>query len=638
MLLTAATVMGQACRVSYVWPDGGPNSQSVTAHVYGDSFAVAPPSVRLVRSGYADLVGGSLNIISQRYLTCVFDLTASPTGLYDLSVSNAFGGDTLPRCFTVYSVPDLPPTWVKTNVGFGGSYMNGVVAGDGDGDGRTDVYGANNDGSIYGFEWDGLNWTRSTVGSGGGLIYAVAVGDGNGDGEMEVYGASGDSSLYQYKWSGSSWTRTTVGSGGWHMYGLAVGDGNGDTQPEVYGANGDSVLYQYKWNGASWDETVVGTGDWFMYAAAVGDGNSDGQLEVYAANTDSNVYQFKWNGATWAKTVVASAWGPMLGVAVGDGNGDGEQEVYSGSQDGNVYQSKWTGAIWDLTTVGSGSSGMLDIAVGDGDGDGYQEVYCANLDDSLYRFEWDGGGWLTTTLGAGSSDMSGLAIGDGNNDGKMEVYGANWDNLIYQFRPISSPDIDVSDTAYDFGPVPIGDSLDWNDLIVRNAGTGTLVVGGIISGNVAYTVVSPSFADTISPQDSSIVTVRFTPQLEGAIPGTLTVFSNDPDESPLYISLNGEGYVPGVQESTAEPRIFFVNPLGNPAFGEIVFHLTVPGRGHVTLSVFDIAGRLVDTPLARELEKGSHRATLRLGLPSGVYFYRARSPWGTITGRSVLLR
>ena len=291
-----------------------------------------------------------------------------------------------------------------------------------------------------------------------------------------------------------------------------------------------------------------------------------------------------------------------------------------------------------MTTVGSGSSGMLDIAVGDGDGDGHPEVYCSNLDDSLYAFEWDSGGWYATTLGAGSSDMSGLAMGDGNNDGKMEVYGANWDNLIYQFRPVSSPDIEVSDTLYDFGPVPIGDSLDWDNLIVRNEGTGTLVVGGIISDNTAYTVVSPPFADTISPRDSSIVTVRFKPQLEGATSGTLTVFSNDPDESPLYIGLNGEGYVPGVQEFLADARIFSMKPEADPASGEMVFRLTIPAGGHVTLNIFDIAGRLTDVPLAGQLERGTHRTSSRPGLPSGVYFYRAHSPWGTVAGKSVLLR
>jgi hypothetical protein len=638
ILLAASSVMGQGARVSHLWPGGGPNNQSVTAYVYGDSFAVAPPSVRLLRSGCPDVVAGSLNIISQRYLTCVFDLLGSATGLYDLSVVNAFGGDTLPRCFSIYTVPDLPPVWERTSVGFGGSYMNSVAVGDGDGDGSVDVFGANTDGTIYRFEWGGLNWTTSTVGSGTDVMYSVAVGDGNDDGVMEVYGASGDSTLYQFKWSGSDWTKTIVGSGGWHMYGLAVGDGNWDTQQEVYGANGDSVLYQYKWNGLSWDETVVGTGDWYMYAVAVGDGNSDNQMEVYAANTDSSVYQFKWNGATWAKTVVATGWGPMLGVAVGDGNGDGEQEVYSASQDGDIYQSKWNGLSWDVTTVGSGSSGMFGVAVGDGDGDGNPEVYCANLDDSLYRFEWDGGGWIATTLGAGTSDMSGLAMGDGNNDGKMEVYGACWDNLIYQFRPTSSPDIDVSDTLYDFGSVPIGDSLDWDNLIVRNTGTGTLIVGGIVSDNVAYTVVSPSFADTILPQDSSLVTVRFKPQAEGAIPGTLTVFSNDPDESPMYIAVNGEGYVPGIAESTARLRVFSVSPARNPMLEEVAFYLTTPGRGDVVLSIYDVTGRLVEVPMKRELGAGTYEVTCRSKMSSGVYFYRVASPWGTPSGRVVLLR
>jgi hypothetical protein len=638
LLMTATCVMGQGAKVSHIWPPGGPNSQSMTAHVYGDSFAVAPPTVTLMRSGQLDLNGGSINIISQGYLTCVFDLAGGSTGLYDLSVANAFGGDTLPGCFTVYSVPDTPAVWIRTGVGFGGSYMNGVAVGDGDGDGQVDVFGANNDGSVYRFEWDGSNWNRTTVGSANDLVYGVAVGDGNDDGAMEVYGSSGDSALYQFKWSGSDWTKTVVGSGGWHMYGVAVGDGNGDSEAEVYGANGDSTLYQYKWNGATWDETVVGRADWFMYAAAVGDGNGDGEMEVYAASTDTSVYQFKWNGAIWNMTVVATGWGPMLGVAVGDGNRDGQQEVYSGGQDGNVYQSKWNGVTWDQTMLGSGSSGFWGIAVGDGDGDGDAEVYAANLDDTLYQFEWDGGAWVTSVLGSGTSDMAGIAMGDGNNDGKMEVYGSSWDNTIYQFRPISSPDIDVSDTFHDFGPVPIGDSLDWTDLVVRNVGTGTLIVGGILPDNSAYTIISPSFADTVLPTDSSLVTVRFKPQMLGMAPGTLTVFSNDPDESPLYIGVNGEGVVPGVQERHSGHLGFSIRPGGSPVLGNIVLRVTTPGRGRVILSVFDITGRLVDMPLDEDVAAGTHRVACRSVTTTGVYFYRGESPWGIATGRLVLLR
>lgn len=636
--MIASGVMGQAARVSHVWPDGGPNSQSVTAYVYGDSFAMAPPSIKLIRSGYPDIDAGSINIISQKYMICVFDLMGTSTGLYDLAVINTFGGDTLPRCFTIYSVPDLPPVWERTNVGFGGSYMNGVAVGDGDGDGLIEVYGANNDNSIYRYEWGGSSWTRTTVGSGGDLMYGVAVADGNNDGEMEVYGACGDSALYQFKWSGSDWTGTTVGSGRWQMYGVAVGDGNGDTEAEVYGANRDSTLYQFKWNGVSWDKSTVGSADWYMYSAAVGDGNDDGEMEVYAASTDSSVYQFKWNGASWNKTVAATGWGPVLGVAVGDGDGDGEQEVYIAGQDGDINQSKWNGVSWDMIMVGSGSSGMLGVAVGDGDGDGLPEVYGPNLDDTLYEFEWDSGGWTRTILGSGTSDMSGVALGDGNYDGKMEVYGSCWDNTIYQFRPQSLPDIDLSDTTHDFGQVSIGDSLDWTELVVRNAGTGILIVGGIVPDDPAYTIVSPSFADTIMPDDSSLVTTRFKPQMLGPHPCTLTVFSNDPDESPLYISLTGEGVVIGVQQSNARFRGFSVRLEANPAVGNAVLRITAPERGHVTLRVFDAAGRLFEVALEEEVEAGMRAAISSSKMPSGIYFYRAESPWGTATGRFVLLR
>ena len=532
LLFSTMSVVAQAPKVAHIWPYAGLNEQSITASVHGDNFQTVPvTSVMLTKSGFPDISGSSISVVSEVYLTCSFDLTGESPGLYDLVADNASGADTLPGCFTVYSASPSPYVWERTLVGYGRNVMYGVAVGDGNGDGEIEVYGASWCDSIYQFKWDGITWQKTTLGTGGNAMWGVAVGDGNGDGEIEVYGANYDSSLYQFRWDGITWQKTTVGAGGAAMHAVAAEDGNGDGEIEVYGACGDHSLYQFRWDGMTWQKTIVGTGGNAMWRIAVGDGNNDGEIEVYGANADSSLYQFKWDGITWQKTTLGAGPHWMWGVAVGDGNGDGEMEVYGACfSDHSLYQFKWDGISWQKTTVGTGGLDMYAVAVGDGDGDGEIEVYCG-AQGIVFQFKWDGITWQRTTVGVGL--YLGIAVGDGNGDGEMEVYGSSGDMNMDQFKP------------------------------------------------------SPS---------------------------------------------------PHVEEAKLIQRGFSFALKSNPARGKVIFNLAVPGPGEITLGIYDVAGRLVDTPIKGRKLPGKYEIPCMSGMSSGVYFYRLDSPWGKKTGKLVLIR
>ncbi|UCG92806.1 MAG: hypothetical protein JSV97_03605 [candidate division WOR-3 bacterium] len=540
LTLCLSLSFAQAPEVTHIYPNAGINEQSITAHIYGTNF-IATSSVKLIKAGYPDIDGASINVVSNEYLTCSFDLIDDSTGLYDLVVTNVSGEDTLFSCFTVYSSSVSPYMWKQITMGAGGNCMFEVTVGDGNNDGEMEVYGTNYDRKLYQFKWNGTSWDSMTVGSGGGRMYGLAVGDGNGDGELEVYGANADYKIYQFTWNGISWDTMTVGSGSDRMFRIAVGDGDGDGEIEVYGANLDYNLYQFTWNGVSWDTMTVGSAGSFMYGVAVEDGNGDGEMEVYGASYNHNIYQFTWNGMSWDSMTVGSGASAMYQVAVGDGDGDGDMEVYGTNGDDNLYQYTWNGVSWDSMTVGSGTSYMYGVVVGDGDGDGEMEVYGTNYDYNLYQFKWNGVSWDMTTVGSGEDGMYGAAIGDGNRDGEMEVYGANADTKIYQFKPIPLPIIVLSDTSHDFGSVPVGDSLDWQYLIIKNAGNDTLFVDSLITDNTDYIVTDAIFPDTILPNDSTLVTVRFKPSIDDTIFGTLVVHSDDPYDPVINVSLIGIG-------------------------------------------------------------------------------------------------
>jgi hypothetical protein len=540
-VLAATSSVAQVPVVNHARPSAGLNRQAVTAHVYGNNYNFAPPSVRLAKAGFPDINGTSVVVQSDEYLTCSFDLTDASTGLYSLISTNIFGQDTLLGCFTVYSKSYSPVTWVPTSVGTGGWYMDAVALGDGDGDGEIEVYGACWDDSLYQFKWNGTSWDKTLVGFATWAMTSAAVGDGNADTDLDVYATSLDGVLYQFQWDGMTWLADSVGEAWEGLSGVAIGDGNNDAVVELYASSIDDTLYSFEWDGAFWIGDMVGFGGNDLTGVAAGDGDDDGTTEVYVSCLDNHVFQFTWSGAAWVRDTVGFGGAGMLGVALGDGNADGEPEVYGACADNNVYQFKYDGVNWLKTTVGTLGDQVGEVAVGDGNGDGSREVYVSCYDMGVYEFKWTGAAWAVDTVGAGTDTMLGVAAGDGNNDGKMEVYGANLDSEVYQFAVIKLPDIELSDTLYDFGFVLVGDSADWTDLSVKNDGTADLIVGGIISDTAAFSIISPSFADTIVPDDSSLVTVRFKPLDLGAVVGTLSVFSNDPDESPLYITVLGGG-------------------------------------------------------------------------------------------------
>lgn len=77
----------------------------------------------------------------------------------------------------------------------------------------------------------------------------------------------------------------------------------------------------------------------------------------------------------------------------------------------------------------------------------------------------------------------------------------------------------------------------------------------------------------------------------------------------------------------------------NPGGGMRDVSFTMPSQGHVTLRVFDVAGRLQATLVDRDLERGRHDVRFFSDRWSaGVYYYRLESAGRVRSGRMVVLR
>lgn len=118
---------------------------------------------------------------------------------------------------------------------------------------------------------------------------------------------------------------------------------------------------------------------------------------------------------------------------------------------------------------------------------------------------------------------------------------------------VAEPDISVSPTSLDFGNVAVSSSRN-RTLTISNVGNAPLTVDSITSDNTAFTIVSPTFPQTIAAGSSVNVTVRFSCTDLGNQTGDLTVSSNDPDEGTVTVPVSGT-CVAAAATTTAVPTL-----------------------------------------------------------------------------------
>jgi hypothetical protein len=116
----------------------------------------------------------------------------------------------------------------------------------------------------------------------------------------------------------------------------------------------------------------------------------------------------------------------------------------------------------------------------------------------------------------------------------------------------TAPEITVTPTSYSYGAQQLGTSVT-QSFTVANTGSSDLVVGtSTLTGPdaPAFTFASGEAGFILAPGTSSVIQVRFSPETEGPKSATLTIPSNDTDESSIAVPLTGSGFVPGAEPPT----------------------------------------------------------------------------------------
>ena len=119
----------------------------------------------------------------------------------------------------------------------------------------------------------------------------------------------------------------------------------------------------------------------------------------------------------------------------------------------------------------------------------------------------------------------------------------NYKSDTYFVWPVRSdyPDISVTPNPVPFGNVNVGDTSD-QSITVGNSGTANLVIGTITNPAAPFSKQTDNCSgQTLAPGGTCTVTYRFAPTTSGNFSSNSNIPSNDPDEKPVTVTLNGTG-------------------------------------------------------------------------------------------------
>ncbi|MBM4130502.1 choice-of-anchor D domain-containing protein, partial [bacterium] len=151
---------------------------------------------------------------------------------------------------------------------------------------------------------------------------------------------------------------------------------------------------------------------------------------------------------------------------------------------------------------------------------------------------------------------------------------------------LGESDITVSPTSLAFGARFLG-AVVTDTLTVANDGCELLTIDGVTSDHAEFSV-APAGPFTLAPAARQRIVVTYAPATVGAVSGTLTVASDDPDEPVIAVVLTGTGVKPPVITVTPDTLAVALAPggattrtltIGNTGYSDLVWSAAVVASG-----------------------------------------------------------
>ncbi|RMF56466.1 MAG: choice-of-anchor D domain-containing protein [Calditrichaeota bacterium] len=125
----------------------------------------------------------------------------------------------------------------------------------------------------------------------------------------------------------------------------------------------------------------------------------------------------------------------------------------------------------------------------------------------------------------------------------LDFFSTDVATVPWFFDSATIPDINVSPASVDFGNVGINTTVSQTVTITNSGLTDLMITGATLTGGNTseFTISNAIIPQLLHPGESSSLDVSFTPTTTGVKTATLQLTSNDPNETPLFISLTGTG-------------------------------------------------------------------------------------------------
>ncbi|KPJ73734.1 hypothetical protein AMJ52_03305, partial [candidate division TA06 bacterium DG_78] len=121
---------------------------------------------------------------------------------------------------------------------------------------------------------------------------------------------------------------------------------------------------------------------------------------------------------------------------------------------------------------------------------------------------------------------------------------------------------------------------------------------------------------------------------------TVTVYTqlagdDHPENDTLEKVIEATGIV---EENIVTPTFFSFGLRSNPTKGQAIFHLALSDDATISISIYDVSGRLIDRLITGRKSAGHYDIPWTSRSTAGVYFYKLESPWKNEVGKLVLIR
>jgi len=306
--------------------------------------------------------------------------------------------------------------WTAGNVGASTDDVRALVTVDLDGDGDLDVATASasgEDNEVIGWQNDGTpfdgSWSSADIGGVGDTAYGLVAGDVDTDGDSDLLSGSGSGATTEIV----AWTNTLIhhsmvfsdtanaaGSSDDDINALVVVDLDGDGDEDIVtGAGSDASNNLMAWQNdsmpfnGSWSASAIGDVAGDIYAVAVGDLDNDGRPDVVSGATLTPRLRVWQNdgtplSGTWYSSTLTNPPASVDAVALGDLDNDGDLDVVVGTgphviygpnancqiivyeNDGTPFDGSWE-SMHSIATI---SYTVHALALGDLDNDGWLDI------------------------------------------------------------------------------------------------------------------------------------------------------------------------------------------------------------------------------------------------------------------------